>query len=104
MNYHKTHRIIVAPIYALVIRLRCWWFGCEPWQVDDEEYLAYIDTTRCKHCDDEIQYCDLVGDTQHNRFKAWCNYWFFRKWLPEKCSKCGRRWRECDFDEDHIPF
>ena len=79
--------------------IRCWWFGCEPHPQDptDPEFLE------CMHCDEIISYGDMVGDTRHNRFKEWCNYYLFRKWWPEKCSSCGHRFK-CDDDVDHIPF
>lgn len=103
MKFQKIHSGLVAPIYALVIRFRCWWFGCEYDEEDEDSYMP-IEYMACKHCGGSAKYSDLVGDTRHNRFKAWCYYWLFRKWWPAKCEKCGRRWRECDWDEDHIPF
>ena len=78
-----------------LIRLRCWWFGCE------ECPASYSGC--CRYCDEIISYGDLVGDTRHNRAKAWAEHWFWRKWWPEKCPDCGGRWRH-DETKAHIPF
>ena len=85
-----------------VIRLRCWWFGCEP----DYDQIGNVDPDfyTCQHCGEYVMYSNLVRDIRHNRFKAWCNYWLYRKWWPTKCDECGRRWRECDCDEECMPF
>jgi len=87
-------------VKAIVSRIRCWWFGCEghPQDPAPPEYLE------CMYCGDIVPYGDMVGDTRHNRFKAWAIYWFWRKWWPAKCADCGRRWRACDESVDHIPF
>ena len=85
----------------LVSRARCWWFGCEP---HPQEYCHRGDDwLTCMHCGRETPYGDLVGDTRHNRAKAWARYWLWRKWWPEKCSDCGGRWTHDD-TRDHLPF
>lgn len=79
--------------------LRCWWFGCE---CHSDEY-AYTDNPSCMRCGGYVEYGDMAGDTRHNRFKEWANYWLFRKWWPAKCSCCHRRWNH-DETVDHLPF
>lgn len=80
------------------MNIKCWWFGCEPHPQDPSppEFLM------CDRCGENVSYGDLVGDTRHERFKAWVKYYFFRKWWPEKCKSCGRRFKPCD--DDCIPF
>ena len=79
--------------------LRCWWFGCEghPQDPAPPEYL------HCAHCDQVVDYSDMVGDTRHNRAKAFAAHWLWRKWWPKKCPCCGGRWRH-DETHDHLPF
>lgn len=80
-------------------RLRCWWFGCEahPQDPAPPEYL------HCMYCDSVLDYSDMVGDTRHNRAKAFATYWLWRKWWPMKCPCCGGRWRHNE-TQDHLPF
>lgn len=82
-------------------RLRCWWFGCEAHPQEhchrDDGWLT------CMHCGHEVPYGDLVGDTRHNRAKAWARYWLWRRWWPERCGDCGGRWTH-DETKDHVPF
>jgi len=82
------------------MNIKCWWFGCRPnpW---NSAPMDYVD---CELCGEVMEYADLVGDTRHNRFKSWCHYWLFRKWIPGKCPYCGNRWKQCDDSYDHIPF
>jgi len=82
------------------MKVRCWWFGCE---IHLQDYSPPEETI-CVHCGDLVSYGDMVGDTRHNRFKEWARYWLWRKWFPAKCFACGRRWRICDENIDHIPF
>lgn len=85
----------------LVSRARCWWFGCE---AHPQEYCHRNDDwLTCMHCGREVPYGDLVGDTRHNRAKAWVHYWLWRKWWPARCPTCGGRWA-CDKTQDHLPF
>ena len=91
----------------IVSRFLCWWFGCD---ADHDNAQSWHDYDHweyhvpCRRCDcKDVSYADQVGDTRHNRFKNWCNYWLFRKWWPAKCSECGHRFK-CDESIDHIPF
>jgi len=79
------------------MNIKCWWFGCEPHPQDPAppEYIT------CDRCGENVGYGDLVGDTRHNRFKSWCNYYLFRKWIPEKCKSCEKRYGNHD---NCIPF
>lgn len=96
-----------SAVERIVSRVMCWWFGCTP--NHDRTYFWFDkdhceDHLPCKRCDNyDVSYGDMVGDTRHNRFKERCNYWLFRKWIPEKCSDCGHRYK-CDESIDHIPF
>lgn len=56
------------------------------------------------HCGEWVSYGDMVGDTRHQRLKDALYYWGYRFWWPKKCDDCGRRWRKCDLNIDHIPF
>lgn len=77
------------------MKLRCWWFGCRGYNPDYDDL--------CGRCGQEIPYHDLVGDTRHEYFKFLLKYWFYRKWIPEKCKDCNKRYgRHTDCDE--IPF
>jgi hypothetical protein len=71
-----------------VMRLLCWWFGCEgdPQDPAPPEYL------QCRRCSDSVSYGDMVGDTRHNKFKEFVLYWFWKKWAPDKCIDCGKRY------------
>jgi hypothetical protein len=78
---------------------RCWWFGCEPHPADP----APPDFLECQHCGELVTYGDLVGDTRHNRaldraLRLWRMVW------RKKCPDCGRRFRPCDEQVEHIPF
>lgn len=82
-----------------VVRLRCWWFGCEPHPQDP----APPDEITCMHCFRNVPYGDMVGDTIHNRTKDGLRYWLWRRWLPAKCPACGARYGHRG-DCDGIPF
>jgi len=86
----------------VVARAVCWWFGCK--EHPQEQYHRSDFRFQCMRCGGECSYGDLVGDTRHNRFKHATEYYLFRKWWPRKCHTCGRRWKDCDFDDDHLPF
>jgi len=77
----------------------CWWFGCEPHPQDP----GWPDELECMHCSRNIPYCDLVGDTRHNRMMDWIRHWLFHRWIPEKCPACGARFSHCN-NCDGIPF
>lgn len=98
---------MTVKIKRIVIRFKCWWFGCDPDYGNAMSYVAEDGCschTPCKRCDNHhVDYSDMVGDTRHNRFKDAINYWMFRKWWPKKCSNCGHRFRHND-NIDHIPF
>lgn len=69
----------------------CWWFGCKADGVD----------LPCERCGEPVDYGDLVGDTRHRWFVAWLSYWLFRRWWPERCRDCGKRFGE---HKDCLPF
>lgn len=87
-----------ATTEVYIMGIRCWWLGHEKHPDDYDPEHA-----QCIHCGDHVSYADLVGDTRHNRFKEWCNYYFFRKWWSAKCSSCGHRFKH-DESNEHIPF
>jgi len=89
----------VRPLDRIVVRLRCWWFGCEPHPQDS----ALPDELTCMHCGRNVPYGDMVGDTRHNRTMDWLRYWLWRRWLPAKCPACGARYGHRG-DCDGIPF
>lgn len=77
----------------------CWWFGHKPGKFKEN----CIPCIRCGQYD--IGYEGLVEDSRYTRVKEWLNYYLFRKWLPEKCPDCGRRYGKanCDICDD-LPF
>ena len=83
----KTAPPVFGPLDRKVMRLACWWFGCEghPQDPAPPEYLE------CVRCGDIVSYGDMVGDTLHNGTKDWLRYWLFRRWIPAKCGDCGKR-------------
>ena len=93
-RFYRVQRFVEDMIHPL-----CWWFGCKshPQDPSPPEHLLCI---RCKRT---VPYGDMVGATRHRRFMDFCRWWFFRKWWPEKCSDCGRRF-SCDNTIDHLPF
>ena len=77
--------------------IKCLFFGCCPgpndWPGDEGPW--------CYRCGHEVSYGDLVGDVPVNKLKDFCKYWLFRKWFPEKCGCCRRRYG----DHKHcLPF
>ena len=83
------------------LRAVCWWFGCRP---DYEAMRHDCDVIPCERCGaEDTWYSDRVGDTQHNRAKAWLAHWLWYRWLPTKCPACGGRYG-CKPDCDGIPF
>ncbi len=74
----------------LLIDLRCWLLGCEPHPQDP----APPEHITCDHCGDLMSYGQLCGAEVGFYYKAkdWCHYWLYRKWLPEKCLSCGKRY------------
>jgi hypothetical protein len=87
-----------VPVMRLVKRAICWWFGCVPvWQAS-----AFGDAIPCGRCGaPDISYEDLAGLSRHARLKAWLRYWLFRRWWPEPCRDCGKRFGHHD---DCLPF
>lgn len=81
----------------------CWWFGCQPVYCEDND----SGTDVCARCGVEgIENMQLDADGcygRYQRFTGFMRYWLFRKWLPYKCSTCGKH--PCDFEsEDCLPF
>jgi len=68
--------------------IKCLWFGCEPHPQDP----APPEALYCDRCGDLMSYEDIVGVTRSSEFKKAVKYWFFRRWIPEKCHDCGRRY------------
>lgn len=87
------------PLERIIVRLRCWWFGCEPHPQDS----APPDEITCMHCYRNVPYGDMVGDTRHNRTIDWLRHWMWRRWVPAKCSACGTRFGHRGYC-DGIPF
>lgn len=81
----------------------CWWFGCNP----DYGYpceLAPSYVVPCTRCGaPDTDYSDRIGDTRHNRAVQWAMWWLWRKWIPARCSDCGRRFGKHEHCED-LPF
>lgn len=81
-----------------LVRLHCWWFGCDP------DWNAIDGFLPCKRCGRETSYADRVGDTRYHRFRdTFLPIRFLRKIWPRKCRQCGHRWM-CNYPVDHIPF
>ena len=78
-------------------RLICWWFGCRKHDMDP----APPEYAECVRCGCIVPYADMAGGTRHRRFTSWCNWWLFRKWWPEKCGFCGKRFGN---HYDCLPF
>jgi len=94
-----TTPIAQGPFDRRVVRLRCWWLGCEQHPQDP----APPDYATCMHCGGIVSYGDMVDDTLRNRTMRWLRYWMWRRWLPEKCSACGARYGHRG-DCDGLPF
>ena len=63
----------------------CWAFAHDWEQVYPDAYL-------CHHCKrDDLTYDDLVRSGHIISIKEFLGYWCFRKWVPEKCLDCGKR-------------
>lgn len=96
-----TTPIAAGLVDVTVVRLRCWWFGCEP-DYDHPCELSPNYVVRCQRCGaSDTNYADRVGDTRHNRLMAWLGYWGFRRWWPERCKDCGNRFGDHD---ECLPF
>lgn len=69
----------------------CWWFGCDP----DYAHCCELDPSyvvACKRCDaPDTSLEDRIGEDRHSRLVGALRYWLWRKWVPSKCSDCGRR-------------
>lgn len=94
-----TTPIAAGPLDRRVVRLRCWWLGCEQHPQDP----APPDYATCMHCGECVPYGDMIGDTRRNRTMGWLRYWMWRRWWPEKCPACSSRFGHSD-DCDGIPF
>ena len=77
-------------------RIRCWWNGCEPHPQD----AAPHDQLYCMHCGEWLDYetfCGLSGmKARLFDMLGWIKWWTFRKWYPEKCGDCGKRYGKHD--------
>ena len=74
------------------MKILCWWFGCKP----QSEHAPDWSAPPCRRCGGWVDYADLVGDTRHERLKAWLFGWW-----PRKCKDCGKRFGNHD---DCLPF
>lgn len=87
----------------MLTRLKCWFFGCVPdyhAHLYDHE-IGWTDPP-CKRCRAlAVSYADCVGETRHHRTTEFLHYWLFHRWVPAKCTQCGKRRRDCD---DCPPF
>jgi len=79
--------------------MHCWWFGCEMNPQDPSP----VEEATCMHCGELISYADMVGDTRHGRMMDRLHRALRLLW-PKRCTDCGRKWRACDENVDHIPF
>ena len=74
----------------------CWWFGCRP----DYEHPCELSPNYlvpCRRCGSrDTTYADRVGDTRHAALVAWLKHWLLRRWMPARCSDCGKRFGEHD--------
>ena len=76
--------------------LLCWWFGHDP------EYTGGSNTY-CNRCGLwDIEYNELVTGSRSYKVKQFFIYWLYRRWWPEKCKQCGKRYG-CG-DDDCVPF
>lgn len=80
-----------------VKKLWCWWFGCAP-HPDDPAPLEHV---HCAHCDEVIGYDEYVSRSRHDRLVEALRYWLYRRWIPERCGDCGKRWGQHD---ECLPF
>lgn len=62
---------------------------------------APIEYLRCDRCGELMTYEALAGVTRLEQIKSAASYYLFRKWWPEKCAECGKRYGE---HEDCLPF
>jgi len=72
------------------MNILCWWFGCTPGKlkyISNNDYIRY-----CKKCGNESDYHDLIGESKHRIFMKFVIFWGYRKWFPEKCEYCGKRY------------
>lgn len=79
-------------------RLICWYFGHDPYMERPSRYPA-TPCARCGICD--VDYADLACLTRHAAVKRWLIWWLLRRWFPDKCPDCGRRYGD---HEDCRPF
>jgi len=89
----------------LVSNFLCWWFGCDPDYDEDRDHPCGLSpnyVVPCRRCGaHDTDYADRVGDTRHNRLRHWLRYWLFRRWWPERCCDCGKRFGN---HYDCLPF
>lgn len=96
-----TPHVRASRLERLVVRLACWWFGCQP-DYNHPCELSPNYVVPCKRCGAlDTTYEDRVGVTRHNRLMRWLRYWFFRRWWPERCIDCGKRFGRHD---ECVPF
>ena len=97
---------MIIKIKSLVIFLHCWWFGHEPdyssqvFDDDPDDYGWHVPCNRCGLWD--IEYYELVTGSRSYKVKQFFKYWLFRRWCPEKCKTCKKRYG-CD-EDNCIPF
>lgn len=74
-----------------LLGLLCWWFGCLP-DYDHPCELSPNYVVPCRRCGErDTSYADRVGDTRHAKLIQVLRYWLWRRWMPAKCSDCGKR-------------
>lgn len=86
----------------LIKKIICWWFGCRPdydGPVCGYNYGSAVPCSRCGSHD--TSYADRVGETRHAAMVESIKYWGLRKWVPEKCPDCGKRYGD---HGDCLPF
>ena len=83
----KVNRIIVVS--------KCWWFGHEPVfdysEIDHDEhgYYQHVPCDRCGLWD--IDQHGLYAGSKSFKVKQFFVFWFYRRWWPEACKDCGKR-------------
>jgi len=79
------------------MRIICWFFGCRP-HPDDPAPIEYLE---CERCGEVMTYEALAGVTRWQAVKDWCEWWLLRRWIPQRCLECGKRYGE---HRDCLPF
>ncbi len=80
-----------------MMRFSCWLFGCKEHPMDP----APIEHLTCQRCGELMTYEGFAGISRWSDFKSNLYWHGFRKWFPERCSSCGKRYGD---HYDCLPF